>query len=80
MASKLRKLFLKELYQELLDELVLLEEKGELESLNPDKQVECEYYRSRALLATGQGDKVLQLLSQIGEKPHLLDSDISTAW
>ncbi|MFW9993897.1 MAG: tetratricopeptide repeat protein [Candidatus Odinarchaeota archaeon] len=68
MAEYLRQLFEKGQFQEILDQVALLEEKGKLTILSLAEQVEILYYKSRALEGLGQYEDALQVVMLSHEK------------
>ena len=62
--ARLEELFEKGQYQEILDQLALLEEKGEITALPLAGQAECAYYKSRALEGLGKHEEALRVATR----------------
>jgi len=68
MTACIKGLFEKGQFQEILDHVALLEEKGELTTLSSAEQVEPLYYKSRALEGLGDYEDALQVAKLLHEK------------
>ncbi|MFX1285046.1 MAG: tetratricopeptide repeat protein [Promethearchaeota archaeon] len=74
----LKDLFEQRKYQEILDQVKQLEEKGSSSSRSVAEQVDLTYYQSRALGRLGQHEKALLVVTQIRERISPIQDKIIT--